>query len=231
MDQKSPEELRETIQKLKEILQETSDRIEAIEEQLPGNDQQEPSFRDIISQRISMKYRQGPGRTSVMSRRKIEEVWDALPDKASFAKTTSEISRDLGMNESVAQRALYVLLSEGRAKRQQREGDKKGRPSWEYYRLNVPSPEPIDSAKIRFDMDAFFAAIPKSKEDAKSIRELARAIEGSPITVRQKIQQLEAAEKVVAQSASNERNQPVKKYYLKNPQKSENTTHISDNTG
>jgi predicted ArsR family transcriptional regulator len=215
MDQKSPEELRDTLQKLKEILQETNDKIEAIEEQLPGKDQQEPSFREIISRGMFRKYRQGSGRSSVMSRKKIEEVWDVLSDRPGLAKTTSEISRDLGMNESVAQRALYVLLSEGRAKRQQREGDKKGRPSWEYYRLNVPSPEPVDSARIKFDMDAFIDAIPKSQDRAQSIRELARAVEGSPITVRQKIQQLEAAGRVVAQSASNERNQPVKKYYLK----------------
>ena len=182
----SPAELQETIQKLKAIIEDL---------------EQQPTQKKIHG--------------GVMGRRKIEQVWSALPTEPHLAMTITEASQKLGINESVVQRALYILLAEKRVVRNPREDGGKGRAPWEYYRLDIPSPEPIESKQPRFDMESLWAVIPESEGKAMTIRDLAIAMDGNPITVRQKIQMLEAAGKVIPVPSLNERNQSVTKYYRK----------------
>lgn len=153
-----------------------------------------------------------PYRGGVISRNKVEQVWEALPVNPAFAMTIQEIADFVRLTPPVVQRALYILLTEGRAERKSRAG-KVGKVSWEYYKLNIPSAESDEAEDRRFDIDLLRNAIPKTEAAAMSVREIANAIDSSPITIRQKIKVMEAAGEVKAVSGFNENRQPVTKYY------------------
>jgi hypothetical protein len=157
--------------------------------------------------------------TNIMSRERVESVWETLPLNPSRALTVTEVEDIMGqLPLPVVQRALYILMAEGRARRQPRYPEtgtrkKPGHPVWEYYRLDVPAAEPVTKRALPFDMEALRDAIPTNKADAKSILEISREMEGKQVTVRQKIMMLNAAGEVIGVPGKNERNQPVVKYY------------------
>lgn len=169
---------------------------------------------DLYRKIEEVQPRKPPYRGGIISRHKVERVWEALPTNPGFAMTLQEIAdmEAVQLSPAVTQRALYILLTEGRATRKTRQG-KVGKVAWEYYKLNIPSAEPITGDQKRFDLDALRTAIPQSEADAISIRDLANAINASPVTIRQKIKLLEAAGEVSSIAGFNENRQPVTKYY------------------
>jgi predicted ArsR family transcriptional regulator len=172
---------------------------------------------------INKQYQQSlgdksPGRKGVMSRAKIEQVWESLTDSPESAMTVIEIARDVNFSAQTTQKALYTLLAEGRAKRQPLDtGKNVGRPTYQYYRLGASSAELGDyvnsRANKRFDMERLKAAIPHQVDQAMSIAQISAVIGASPATVRQKILQLSAAGVVKAVKLKTDHNQPVMKYY------------------
>jgi hypothetical protein len=154
----------------------------------------------------------------IISRERVEKVWEALPENPSFSMTAREVASIAQLSLPVTKHALYVLLSEGRGKRQIRDQarvtHRPGKPEYEYYKLPIPSQEPAEPRKL-FDMERLRKVIPNRKSEALSVSEIAWRINGSPVTVRVKILQLEASGEVGSVKGLNERKQVVLKYYLK----------------
>jgi hypothetical protein len=158
-----------------------------------------------------------PRSGGIISREKVEKVWGTLHSNPAFAATSREVAAMAGLPLSVTQSALYILITTGRAERVVRDQSRvsrPGKPTYEYYRLDVPGIEAEEERRL-FDMPKLRTVIPTKKADALSIRDIANAMEAAPATVRGKIQQLEAAGEVASVKGLTKKNQPVTKYYRK----------------
>lgn len=148
----------------------------------------------------------------VMSRRKIETVWDTLHTIRPLR--VEEIEAKTGLKKSVVQKALYVLLAEGRAIRAPViMGKNVGRPIFEYTKINIPTVESIDDRQRRISEETIVNILPQEKESAVTVSELAKKLDASQNTVRTKLLIAEARGDVGAVRGLNEKNQEVAKYY------------------
>ena len=169
-------------------------------------------------------------RGGIMSRERIEMVWNLLAREKPI--TVEQIVGELGLKKPIVQKALYVLLAEGRATRTRVEQEVDvGRPIYQYCKMGSATAEPIKSEQPdRFDMENMLAHIPQNRKDALSIGEIAEQINGSVNTVRMKIAVALAAGVVEGVRSRNERNQEVMKYYRmgsKNVNSSQSAIRVS----
>jgi predicted ArsR family transcriptional regulator len=148
----------------------------------------------------------------VMSRRRIETVWDALHIIEPLR--IEEIEAKTGLKKSAVQKALYVLMAEGRAVRAPVIMEKNvGRPIFEYTKINIPTNESVDDRQRRITEETVVNLLPREKESAVTVSELAKKLDASQNTVRTKLLIAEARGNVAAVRRLSERNQDVTKYY------------------
>lgn len=186
-------EIDATIARLKDAIAEAQAKIDALMREKAG---------------------QHPLEGSVISRERVERVWDVMKSDQAQAETVLELASKVGMSRPVVQRILYILLTEGRAERQPKKMEGKGKIVWEYWRHDYPSQEPIKPAQKPFDMNALIRAMPREKSQAIDVRGLAMKMRIPPITIRLKVNGLVSSGRARATMGKNYRNQQVTKYYL-----------------
>ncbi len=142
---------------------------------------------------------------AIMARKRVEQVWLALdPEKPA---TPAEIAVKTNTSENMVRRALYVLMAEGRTKRDRYQGN-----AWKYTRTGQTCLEPQEAMR-RFNMEKLRDAIPNGKENALPVSEIAKSAGLNPITARVKLQMLQAAGEVEAVQVRSEHNQPIWAFY------------------
>jgi predicted transcriptional regulator len=141
----------------------------------------------------------------VMSRAKIEQVWNAL--NPTMALSVAEIARDLKMSENVTQRALYTLLAEHRAQRQRRDGK-----LYEYIQTGEPSDEPLEPESSYY-INALREAVPHGQENALTATDIAKSINANLQTTRFKLKLLLAAGEIDTCQGRTDKNIPVGLFY------------------
>jgi predicted transcriptional regulator len=142
---------------------------------------------------------------SIMSRSRVEQIWMALdPEKPA---TPAEVAEKTNTSENMVRRALYVLLAEGRTKRDRYQGN-----AWKYTRAGQPCLEPQEAMR-RFRMEKLRDAIPSGQENALPVSEIAKSAGVNPVTARVKLQMLQAAGEIEVVQVRSEHNQPVWAFY------------------
>jgi len=155
---------------------------------------------------------QRPIHGGVMGRRRIEDVWNALDTLKPLR--IDEIAEKLGIKGPVVQKALYILMAEGRAVRAPIITNRNiGRPIYEYTKINIPTVESVDGTQHRITEEMVVSLLPRAKEDALTAFEIAEMLQISSNTARMKLAIAEARGDVIGIRSVNPRNQAVKKYY------------------
>lgn len=148
----------------------------------------------------------------VMSRERIEKVWDTL--QVDHALKIEDLVEKTGLNKPTVQKALYILLGEGRAVRSPASMDRNvGRPIFEYVKVNIPTVESIEDRQRRVSEEEVVRLVPKYRKDAATVSEIAKQLDTSDNTARMKLSIAVARGVVIATKGVNDRNQVVTKYY------------------
>lgn len=143
-----------------------------------------------------------------------ERLYDLLPENRDEAMTINEIEKHLpGISFSSIQNPLSDLLVKGLIMRDMREDElDKRKSAWEYWKINKEEPL-FDAVRQSVNHYAILYYLPREKDHALSVFEIAKKLDIPKSTMRDALKKLEEENLVAWFESVNEKNQKTKRYY------------------